>query len=190
MLIGDKVILEEIDPENIEQMRQWRNNPELRKYFREYKDITKPMQEKWYDERGNNSNPSHVYFQIMEYKHEMAKINKDVNGRVLIGCCGLHYIDWRLRSAEFGVFIGKMSSRGGGKGKEALTLLFDYGFKEMNLHKIWCEVYDSNAAFGLYRDGLGMKEDGKIRHSQFTDGEYIDSTLLSVLEDEWFERSK
>lgn len=185
MFIGERVILEEIDPENIEQMRQWRNNPDMRKYFREYKDISKRQQQEWYEDRGNNTNLNHIYFQIMERKStDRGIIYLD---RELIGACGLHYIDWRLRSAEFGIFIGKESSLGGGKGKEALTLMFDYGFRECNLHKIWAEVFEFNEAFGLYKNGMGMKEEGRLRHRQFCDGKYHDSIMLGVLEDEWFE---
>ncbi len=185
MIIGKRLILEEIDPDNIEQLRQWRNDPALRRYYREWKDISKDKQTAWYAERGNNTNPNHIYFQIMERK-------LDENGepvgleRDLIGCCGLHYIDWRLRSAEFGIFLAK--SQGKGFGKESLQMLFDYGFRECALHKIWAEVYNFNNAFGLYKDGLGMKEDGILRHSQFVEGEYCNSTILSVLEDEWFEK--
>lgn len=185
MLIGEKVILEEIDSENIEQMRQWRNDPEMRKYYREYRDISKSQQQAWYDERGNNRNPNHIYFQIMERPRVDKRDGRNQLERRLVGCCGLHYIDWRLRSAEFGVFLGM--SQGKGLGKEALTLMFDYGFRECNLHKIWAEVYEFNEAFGLYKKGMGMTEDGKLRHSQFSDGKYHDSIMLSVLEDEWFE---
>jgi len=174
MLIGEKVMLEEIDSENIEQMRKWRNDPNLRRYFREYRYITKDMQDKWYSERGNNTNQCHVYFQII-----------DKQEKTLIGCCGLHYIDWRIRSGEFGIFLGK--SRGGGKGKEAMLLLCDYGFKELNLHKIWAEVYDFNGAIGIYRH-IGFKDDGIIRDSQFCEGKYVNSHLISMLEDEWREK--
>ena len=60
----------------------------------------------------------------------------------------------------------------------------------MNLHKIWAEVYDFNKALNLYVDAIGMKVDGKLRHNQFVDGVYVDSTMLSILEDEWFEERK
>jgi RimJ/RimL family protein N-acetyltransferase len=190
MLIGDKVILEEIDPANIEQLRQWRNNPELRQWFRECKDITKDRQEVWYKDRGNNTNQEHVYFQIMSlgaeddpsigqpYKRTM---EQRIENRYLIGCCGLHYIDFRLRKAEFGIFIAK--DRGQGKGKETLKMLFNYGFDELNLHKIWAEVYESNESIKLYRKFL--KEDGVLRDNSFHNGKYSNSTMMSVLEDEW-----
>lgn len=176
MIFGNKVVLAEIDQENIEWMRQQRNDPEMRRYFREWKDISKDQQLNWYKTRGNNSDPNHVYFQIMSL------IGSSEPGPV-IGCCGLHYIDWRLRSAEFGIFISK-DSRGSGCGKEALKMLFDYGFDEINLHKIWAEVYGFNQAKDLYVN-LGMKEDGVLRHNCFHGGKYYDSVILSILESEW-----
>lgn len=177
MLIGTKVILEEIDPINIEQMRVWRNDVSLRRYFREWKDISKEKQEQWYKDRGNNTNQEHVYFQIMSIPPY-----NNVASRYLIGCCGLHYIDWRIRSAEFGIFLGK--DRGGGRGKEAMLLMFDFGFKEMNLHKIWCEVYDRNDAIGIYRH-MGFKDEGVLRDSYFHEGKYGNSYVMSILENEW-----
>jgi len=196
MIVGDKVYLKEIDPSNVEWMREQRNDPEMRKYFREWKDISKARQQWWYENRGNNMADNHVYFEI----HENLPVQtpplqgwtdygtgKQNPAPDLVGCCGLHYVDWRLRSAEFGIFLSP-EARGKGLGKEALTLLFDFGFREMNLHKIWAEVYDNNVALGVYTGPLGMKVDGKLRHNQFTNGTYIDSTMLSVLEDEWFEK--
>lgn len=174
MIYGNKVNLDVIDPEDIEWMRIQRNLPEMRKYFREWKDISKDQQAKWYASRGNNSDPNHVYFKIMD----------NMTG-TLVGCCGLHYVDWRLRSAEFGIFLCK-DVRGQGMGGEALALLFDYGFREMNLHKIWCEVYSNNASVNLYRR-LGFKDDGILRDNYFHDGRYGDSIMMSVLEDEWFD---
>jgi RimJ/RimL family protein N-acetyltransferase/ubiquinone/menaquinone biosynthesis C-methylase UbiE len=188
MLIGNKIVLEEIDHSNIEQMRQWRNDPSMRRFFREYKDISKDKQELWYKERGNNTNAEHVYFQIMALPEVSPDMNPgcaDVGERTLIGACGLHYINWRTRSAEFGIFLG--AKRGGGRGKEALLLMCDYGFKELNLHKIWCEVYDNNDSIGLYRH-IGFKDEGVLRDNYYHDGKYGNSNILSVIEDEWREK--
>ena len=188
MLVGEKVILEEIDHANIEQMRVWRNQPDMRQWFREYKDISRDKQEAWYKERGNNTNPAHVYFQIMslgaeENENTFKRTPEErIETRYLIGACGLHYIDFRLRSAEFGIFLGR--DKGAGKGKEALKMLCDYGFKELNLHKIWAEVYSSNDSIELYRK-LGFKDDGILRDNFFHNGKYGNSIMMSVLEDEW-----
>lgn len=176
MIHDDDLILEEIDEQSLEQMRKWRNMPELRRYFREWKDITVAKQIDWYNRTGNNSSPNDVHFQIM--KHD-----GNIDNRVLVGYTGLLNIDFRIRSAEFSIYLG--SGRGRGYGKRALVSLFNYGFRELNLHKIWCEVYDNNGSVHLYRK-LGFRDEGVLRDNQFCEGKYIDSIRLSVLEDEWF----
>ncbi len=184
MLVGDKVILDVIESSSIEWLRKQRNLPEMRRYFRAWKDISKDMQLEWYKEIGNNTHPNHVYWEIRE-RGNMDVIDDPPTGN-LIGCCGLHYVDYRLRSAEFSIFLCK-DVRGIGYGKEALDLMFDFGFREINLHKIWAEVYDFNKALNVYTKGLGMHIDGRLRHNTFCDGKYHDSIMLSVLEDEWFD---
>ena len=186
MLIGKKIILEDIYPENIEYLRGWRNDPSIRKYFREWKDISKPRQQEWYSERGNNLNHEHVYFQVMYMDSNIEDEKLRIKERKIAGCCGLHYIDWRLRSAEFGCFLGP-EFIGKGMGKESLILLFDFGFKEMNLHKIWCEVYDNNTSAELYRR-IGFVDEGILRDNYYHEGCYGNSFVMSILEDEWREK--
>ena len=183
MLVGKKVVLESVAPESIEQFRLWRNDPQLRRYFREYRDITPDQQLTWYQTRGNNSSPEHVFFQVMS-KDQLAPTEElAVERRYLIGCCNLSYIDFRLRNAEFGVYLSH-TERGQGKGKEALELMFDYGFNELNLHRIWAQVYDNNPAIEVYRK-LGFRDEGVARDSYFHDGHYGNSYMISLLEDEW-----
>ena len=66
MLVGDKVILDVIESSSIEWLRKQRNLPEMRRYFRAWKDISKDMQLEWYKEIGNNTHPNHVYWEIRE----------------------------------------------------------------------------------------------------------------------------
>lgn len=168
------VRLEEIDEKNIEQLRVWRNNPQLRQYFREYRDITKDKQLEWYKSKGNNSSPNNIYFQI----------SLDAAGtEEIIGCCGILNIDWRLRSGELSIFIAR-GVQGQGYGKEALLKLMKYAFEEVNLHKFWGECYDSNSAIELYKK-VGFTVDGICRDTWYHNGRYGNSFMFSILEDEW-----
>jgi hypothetical protein len=47
MINSKKCYLTAAEPESIEQLRSLRNNPDLRKYFREYKEISKTIQKEW-----------------------------------------------------------------------------------------------------------------------------------------------
>ena len=44
-----------------------------------------------------------------------------------------------------------MDFRGKGIGSDALRTLMKYGYEEINLNKIWCEVFSNNDAIDIYR---------------------------------------
>ena len=52
------------------------------------------------------------------------------------------------------------------------------------MHKITAEVYEGNESIHLYRK-LGLRDEGVLRDNSFCDGNYINSIMMSVLEDEW-----
>ena len=168
---GKKIFLSSVELSSIEQFRKWRNNPELRKYFREYLEISEEMQKTWYNSKVLNDK-NQVNFEI-----------HDLDTQKLIGHCGLYYINWIHRHAEFGIYIGDPKYRGGGYGSDALRTLIKYGFNDLNLNKIWCEVYSNNQALGLYRH-IGFKDEGVFRQHYFNEGKYWDSYLLSLLRGE------
>ena len=176
MIKGKKITLSPVEREDIEQLRNWRNQPELRKYFREHRDISKTMQSAWFDKINND--PNQVNFEIRE-----AENNK------LIGHCGLYYISWIHRHAEFGIYIGADDYRSGGFGSDALRTLIKYGFNDLNLNRIWCEVYDNNTSIELYKH-LGFVHEGTLRQTYYNEGRYWDSHLLGIFRDEFEEGLK
>ena len=172
MIKGKKIFLKSVEESNIERLRHWRNRPELRKYFREYRELSKDMQLKWFQNRANNDTHQ-VNFQI-----------HDLETRKLIGHCGLYYIDWISRHGEFGIYIGDDEFRSGGYGSDALRTLIGYGFNDLNLHRIWCEVYDNNDALKVY-EHVGFKNEGCFRQNYWSEGKYWDSHLLGMLKEEY-----
>jgi len=174
MLSGKKITLVSVEENNLEQLRVWRNRPGLRKYFREHREISKIMQEKWF--KKINEDSEQVNFQIHD---------KETNK--LIGHCGLYYINWIHRHAEFGIYIGDDNFRNGGWGSDALRTLINYGFDDLNLNRIWCEVYSNNTALEVYKH-LGFKEEGVLRESYFNEGKYWNSHMLGILKKDYEEK--
>lgn len=175
MLKGKKVYLEAVEAEDLELLRMWRNNPEYRKYFREYREISKDMQKKWFETKVLKD-PATIMFSI-----------KKEGTRELLGCCGLCYINWIHRNSDLSLYIGWKDSYIDQEGyaKESCKLLFEYGFYELGLKKIWTEIYEfDNSKNDLYRS-LGFHEDGRLRAQYFYDGKWWDSFLLSLLSDEY-----
>ena len=131
MITGNHILLRAVEETDLAQLLEWRNNPDLRKYFREFRELNHTMQLKWFNERVNND-PSTRMFSIVEIK-----TNK------LIGACGLCYIDCINKSADFSIYIGKDELYIDDVfSLDAAKLLIAYGFKELNLHRLWSEIYD------------------------------------------------
>lgn len=175
MITGNKAYLTSLNKSSLSQLREWRNQPELRKYFREYREISDVMQENWYNTRVLNNN-CQVDFEIHD------KITNK-----LIGHCSLNYISWTNRTAELGIYIGDPDFRRGGYGFDALKLLMDYAFKTLNLNRVWCEVFANNGAINVYRKA-GFVDEGLLRQHHYEDGEYLDCYMLGLLKDEWLKK--
>jgi RimJ/RimL family protein N-acetyltransferase len=182
MIVGPKrkSVLTPLRKSSIEQFRKWRNFPDLRKYFREFREISPEMQERWFEGRVTG-NPNQFDFEIRAV----------VDGEIidcesfpLIGHASLNYVSWTNRTAEFGIYIGDLTYRSGGYGSDALRALISYGFQSLNLNRIWCEVFSNNDAIDIYRK-LGFKDEGRMRSHHFEDGKYHDSLVLGLLREEW-----
>ena len=102
-----------------------------------------------------------------------------------LGHVGLYEIDYRIRKAEIGMLIGDKSRWGKGLGTAVKRAVIDYGFRELNLHKIVSTVLSNNPANIRVNEKLGFQLDGILRHHQFREGGYIDAVVMSLLEDEW-----
>lgn len=175
MLRGEKIILDTIEPDDLEQLRKWRNLPEYRKYFREYQEINSDMQKKWYESK------------VVGDSNTLMFAIRDIANNELIGCCGLCYINWVHRFADLSLYIGKEEQYIDDEGlaEEACKLLFDYGFGELGLNKIWTELYEFDEKKLTLYQKLGMTIDGIWRKQYYYEGKYWDSKLLEILSGEW-----
>lgn len=175
MIYGEKTILGPINEQHLPIMIEFRNKPELRQNFREYRLINWEHQYKWWQDKVCNDD-SWEYFVI----HPIGELK-------VIGMAGLTYIHRVNRSAEFAIAIGADEYRGKGYGGDALKALIRYGFNELNLHRIYCEVFSNNQAISLYQK-LGFIEEGVLRDTYFFDGKYWNSHFLAMLEDRFREQ--
>lgn len=175
MISGNQVYLTPIEREDLPQLMKWRNIPEFRKHFREYRELSREMQENWYNTKVLND-VSTIMFSI-----------KRIEDNELLGCCGLCYINWVHRTADLSLYIGWNNSYidDNGYAEESCKLLFNYGFKELGINKIWTEIYEFDTKkYNLYQE-LGFQNDGVLREQYYYDGRYWNSNLLSLLRREW-----
>lgn len=175
MLAGKKICLKAVERKDLKQLLEWRNKPEFRKHFREYRELSMAQQEKWYEEK------------VMRDSSTMMFGIRRLNDNSLLGCCGFVYISWVYRHADISLYIGWNDSYIDNRGyaEESVRLLLDYGFKELGLNKIWTEIYIFDKKKKRLYDKFGFKVDGVLRQNCFHDGKFWDSYILSILASEW-----
>jgi RimJ/RimL family protein N-acetyltransferase len=172
---GTNVSLTAVEKEDLKSLQDWRNNTEFRKHFREYRELNMAMQEKWFEQKVVND-PTTMMFSI-----------RRSSDNELLGCCGFVYINWVHRHADLSLYIGWQDAYIDDEGfaKESCELLFQHGFDELNLNKIWTEIYEFDTQKKDLYDSLGFQQDGLLRQNYFHDGKWWASRILSLLADDY-----
>lgn len=91
-----------------------------------------------------------------------------------IGTCQLHNINWRHRHAELQIRIGDAASRGKGLGTEAVRLMCQFGFADLNLHRIFLHVFANNIRAITAYEKAGFTREGLLKDAAYIDGKYQD----------------
>lgn len=182
MLTGKKVGLRKIERGDLEHLKNWRNHQNYRQFFREYRELNIDDQLKWY-ERLVLNDPGTLMFGII-----------DLETGELVGACGLCYINWVQRNADLSLYIGKeemyIDTDENGYAWGAMEVLFQYAFDELNLHKIWTEIYVIDEKKKQLFESFGMHQDAILRDNYFYKGKYINSYIYTMLQQEFFQKCK
>jgi RimJ/RimL family protein N-acetyltransferase len=99
----------------------------------------------------------------------------------LVGTCQLHGIDWIARRAQLQIRIGDGSARGRGLGTEAVRRLVEFGFRDLNLHRIDLHVFADNAPARRAYEKAGFAVEACLRDAAFINDRYIDVIRMAVL---------
>jgi ribosomal-protein-alanine N-acetyltransferase len=77
---------------------------------------------------------------------------------------------------------------GRGIASEAASLLVDFGFRTLGLHRIAAVHHPDNLASGRVLQKIGMQFEGRHRDHMYAHGTWRDSLAYAILEDEWREK--
>ena len=158
-----------IEHENLEQLREWRNDPDIYKWCRQITLLSRQNQIDWFDYQSEAENILMFYI-------------KSKTGLGL-GVCGLTSIDYICRRAEFSLYI-QPEECGNGYGGEALTMLLNVAFNDLNLNLVWGESFEGNPAMKMF-EKIGFKKEGIRRQFYYKDGKYVDAHLCSITRSEF-----
>jgi RimJ/RimL family protein N-acetyltransferase len=102
-----------------------------------------------------------------------------------VGNIALHMFDTVHRHAELGIIVGAAQARGRGYGREACSLLIQFGFDHLNLHKITAGTVVENVPMARAFTRLGFVVEGTLREQYFLAGRYHDVLRFGLLRGEF-----
>jgi len=168
--MGEVTFLRAVERSDLAQLLEWRNNSELRMYFREHRLLSTDQQTKWFEEVVMKDDRVRMF--------SICNMDKE-----LLGACGLCYIDWVNRSADFSIYIGYNHMYIDDiLAIDASRLLIKYGFGELNLHRLWAEIYDFDAQKIAMFEQLEFKLEGRHRETHWMEEQWCDSLFYSLLD--------
>lgn len=116
------------------------------------------------------------------YDYEVAVVKKDDNK--LIGACGIHLSNLDNREGWIGYCYNQQYWRNG-YATEAAKVIIKFGFKHLNLHRIFATCDPDNSGSAKVLEKIGMIKEGRLRENKLQKGEWRDSFLYSILEQEY-----
>lgn len=179
MIYHKSIGLRSLEIEDLPKLQKWRNSPEMRKYFREWRELNMFDQETWFKSIccGNNK---YCMFGICASKDFTEA--EAVHMGDLLGVCGLTSINWHIRCAEVSLYVGINDHYIDEKfAPDALEALCIYAFKKIGLNKIWVEVFEFDLLKTSLLSAFNFKFDGILRDNVFENGQFYNSKVFSLL---------
>ncbi len=103
-----------------------------------------------------------------------------------IGYAGLKVKDEIDRRGEVYIYLLD-EHQGNGYGPEALYRILEYGFEQLNLHKITGEAFSHNRPSQRMFEKLGFEHEGTFREERYKQGEYRDTERYGLLREDLVE---
>lgn len=100
-----------------------------------------------------------------------------------VGNVELGPIDWLHRRAEVGILLGETEVWGEGIATEAIELLADHAFDQLNLWKLYADCHADNRGSAEAFKNAGFVEEGRRTDHVYIDGAYGDVVLHGLTRD-------
>jgi len=166
---GKYVNLRALERDDLQVLKIWRNDKKTRIHTREYRLLNMINQNNWFEQIHKENPPSVIMFGIENKKKK------------LIGICGLTYIDWKNRHAEISNIISMRNWQKTKEAKNTLDLIIKYGFDELNLHRLWVEIFDTIPENVKLFEKMRFMKEGTLRDKLWRNSKWHDSFIYSII---------
>lgn len=134
--------LEPIKEADLETVRRWRNaeHVKIHMQYREY--ITEAMQQSWFRSLDKSCN---LYFMIRKDSEKIGVVN-------------LKDVDWHLKTAEAGIFIGDEHYLNTLVPVLATVSIMEYAFETLQLKSLKAKIASANLKAVLFNESIGYQK--------------------------------
>ena len=169
MLCGKTVILRVVEEQDIEMIRQWRTSTEIRKNFGDTLPYSAIQQRKWFEKISVDNSQ---FFFIAEFNNRaFGVLNiQNIDMKNGIATIGWYFIDREVNSIHI---------------LQAVALLIDYAFDELNIRKLYSDVLETNTKALTFNKKIGFIIEGIRKKHIFHSGKYIDLILVGLFKDDY-----
>lgn len=155
MLISSTIKLRALEPEDLELMYTWENNPDVWMVSNTLSPFSRFILKQYLE------NAQQDIYEAKQLRL-MIDLRGDTNGLILetVGTIDLFDFDPFHMRAGVGILINKLKYRKKGYAKEALRLMIEYCFEHLHLHQLYCNILsDNDASISLFEQA-GFKQCG------------------------------
>jgi UDP-4-amino-4,6-dideoxy-N-acetyl-beta-L-altrosamine N-acetyltransferase len=152
---------------DLEQILEWRNHPDVRRYMYTQHEITLSEHTNWYAKANNTPNQYLLIFELGGTPTGFINIKQLEAGAV----------------ADWGFYVAPGSEKGTGK-KLGMAVL-SYAFRTLKLRKICGQALAYNVPSVKFHTSLGFTQEGVLREQYFDGLSYNDVVHFGLLANEW-----
>jgi RimJ/RimL family protein N-acetyltransferase len=159
--------LRPFEPDDIESLIEYANNPKIAS------NLTNQFPHPYSRESGKN------FIKMAMQNVPPTIFAIDINGKAC-GGIGLHIqTDIHIKNAELGYWLAE-PFWGKGIMTKAVKYMVDYGFKNLDINRIFARPFGTNIASQKVLKNAGFVLEGKFKGTIYKNGQYLDELIYAV----------
>lgn len=116
--------------------------------------------------------------QDLQKSHQLRLIIELPTMAITIGYVDLFDVDFINRKAGVGILIGAENQRNKGFAKQAIALLKQYAYENLNLYQLFCNVHLSNTNSIKLFESSGFEKTGTLKNWSLKNNHFEDVLIM------------
>lgn len=168
ILLGDKIILRALEPEDLELLYKWENDTDIWNISETLSPVSRFILKRYLE---------NAHKDIFETK-QLRLIIQQADKNQPVGTIDLFDFDHFHKRAAVGILIGEKGERRQGYASEALDILKRYCFEVLKIHQLYCSIaVDNTSSLDLFKKAgfviNGTRKDWNWNGDRFSDEYFL-----------------